>query len=125
MAILMILMSVIATLFIIWGETLFQNEDLLYDHFKDFAEGYFTTFVLLTQVSQRQKSSAKNLLGRLGRQIRLWSRILRNESRRSRAGLPFMVDNIYSNGHDIRIYHGITYRRICRYQFRQGHAGAV
>ena len=50
MAILMILMSVMATLFIIWGETLFQNEDLLYDHFKDFAEGYFTTFVLLTQV---------------------------------------------------------------------------
>ena len=47
---LLFLMSIASVLFIILGETLFADELYLYEHFKDFVEGYFTTFVLLTQV---------------------------------------------------------------------------
>lgn len=42
-------MTIISILFIILGGTLFADEQYLYIHFQDFVEGFFTTFVVLTQ----------------------------------------------------------------------------
>lgn len=47
---LVLLMFIVSILFIILGGTLFGAEQHLSTYFSDFFEGFFTTFVVLTQV---------------------------------------------------------------------------
>ena len=73
---LLFLMSIASVLFIILGETLFADELYLYEHFKDFVEGYFTTFVLLTQVPSFDQLFLNIASGWLGGQVRLRKEVL-------------------------------------------------
>jgi len=46
---LLILMTIFSVLVVIIGYTLFGDAEYMHKHFKDFMEGYYTTYVMLTQ----------------------------------------------------------------------------
>jgi len=46
---LLILMTIFSVLIVIIGYTLFEDTPHMHTHFKDFLEGYYTTYVMLTQ----------------------------------------------------------------------------